>query len=137
MRCLIVDDDNSTRVMLQAYLCDVAVCNVANDGYEAIEAVQTSLEMSNPYDLICIDLMMPNMDGYDTIKVIRHLEREYSSKGFQAKIIVITALNLAEEKEALIAQGCLDFLVKPVVKTKLLKVLKNLGLIESNRGFKK
>jgi two-component system, chemotaxis family, chemotaxis protein CheY len=64
MRCLIVEDDFVGRKLMQKYLSDYGECDVAVDGEEAVEAFRQAVENETPYDLICLDIMMPNMNGH-------------------------------------------------------------------------
>ena len=133
MRCLIVEDDVTSRTLLQNFLADYAICNIAVDGYEAVELVQTALETEKPYDLICMDIMMPNMDGKDALKAIRQIEREYGvEEGKGAKVIMTTALNLPSEQADAYEQGCAAFIVKPVRKKKFFEVLEETGFFSEN-----
>lgn len=130
MRCLIVDDDITCRTLIQSFLADVATCSVALDGYEAIEAVQTALETGRGYHLICLDLMMPNMDGLDTVKVIRQLEKENGQQAGHSRILITTALNIPSELQQVIEHGADACLVKPLNRRKFLHTLVHLGLLD-------
>ena len=84
----------------------------------------------DPYNLICLDIMMPEMDGYEALKEIRRLEAERGIlSSFGAKVFMTTALdgvrNVAEAFESL----CDIYLLKPVEKPKLLAELRGLNLI--------
>ncbi len=63
MKSLIVEDDFTSRNLMQIYLADMGPCHVAVNGREAVEAVTESLNEQKPYDVICLDIMMPEMDG--------------------------------------------------------------------------
>ncbi len=130
MKTLIVEDDLTGRLLLQEILKGLGPCHVAINGVEAIEAVRISLDAKEPYDLICLDIMMPEMDGQQALLGIRNLEEErgiLSSKG--AKIIMTTALS--DGKNIIVAwKGLCDaYLVKPIDKNALLGELHKLGLI--------
>ena len=51
-------------------------CDIAKNGIEAVLAVKQALEEGAPYSLICLDIIMPRLDGYHTLKIIRRLEAE-------------------------------------------------------------
>jgi len=131
MRCLIVEDDFAARKLLQAHLCDFGECFIAVNGREAVDAVQEALAEGEPYDLICLDIMMPQMDGHDALEAIRKVEREHGvKKGDCAKVIMTTALNDPKNVMGAFREGCEAYIVKPVQKEKLLAEMEKLGVIQ-------
>ena len=103
MRILIAEDDFASRKMILKVLSVYGECDVTVDGMEAIDAFMMALEEENPYDLICLDVMMPIMDGYQALVGIRNLEKERNiPEEKTAKIIMTTALN--EEKNVKMAK---------------------------------
>mgnify|MGYP000957131206 CR=1 FL=1 len=64
MKALVVDDDFSNRLLLQRFLSELGEVNIAVDGEEAVEAVRLALATREPYQLICLDILMPQMDGF-------------------------------------------------------------------------
>lgn len=97
MRILIAEDDFASRKAILKFLSAYGECDVTVDGMEAIDAFMMALEEEDPYDLICLDVMMPVMDGYQALKNIRDIEREHNvDPADQARVIMTTALN--EEK---------------------------------------
>jgi len=132
MKYLIVEDDFAARRLLQRYLSGYGDCDVAVDGHEAIEAFRQALDENKPYDLICLDIMMPNMDGRDALKAIRQIEREHGILGLDGvKVIMTTALGDSKNIMGSFREGCEAYIVKPIRKEKLLEEMENLGLIES------
>ena len=63
MKTLIVEDDFTSRLLLQELLRRFGPCHVAVNGVEAVDAVTAALTANAPYDLICLDIMMPVMGG--------------------------------------------------------------------------
>jgi two-component system chemotaxis response regulator CheY len=132
MKCLVVEDDFAARKLLQIYLRDYDDCPVAVDGREAVEAVRKALDKSQPYDLICLDIVMPDVDGYEILKAIRRIEKEHgidSPDG--AKVIMTTALSDFKHVANAFRTGCEAYLVKPIRKEELFSEMEKLGLIES------
>jgi len=131
VKCLIVEDEFAARRLMQRYLSSYGDCDVAVDGYEAIEAFTQAMEEKETYDLICLDIMMPNLDGYEALTAIRKIESEHGIAGLDCvKVIMATALEGSKNIMKAFRQGCEAYIVKPVEKEKLLAEIEKLGLIE-------
>ncbi len=131
MKTLISEDDFISRVLLQEILKTYGPIHIAVNGREAVEAVRLALEAGEHYDLICMDIMMPEMDGHEAVRTIRDLEEArgiVSSEG--AKIIMVTALADLKNAMAAFHSLCDVYLTKPIRKAKLLEELQNLKLID-------
>ena len=130
MKCLIVEDDFTARNLMQEYLRDLGSCDVAVNGREAVESFKHSLDQDKPYDLICLDLMMPEMNGMGALKAIRRIEKECGVEGLNGvKVIVTTALSDSAQIKDAFKTGCEAYLVKPIRKESLLGEMEKLGLI--------
>lgn len=131
MKILIVDDDFTSRLLLQKLLAAYGECHIAVNGREAVEAICRARREGEPYDLACLDIMMPEMDGQGALKIIRAVESAAgitSSAG--VKIIMTTALGDLKNVSAAFSQLADAYLVKPIDKTTLLTKLRELALIE-------
>ncbi len=130
MKTLIAEDDFANRLLLQELLKKYGPVHTAFNGKEALEAVKLADQSGEPYDLICLDIMMPEMDGQEALKEIRAMEE---AKGLAisrwVKIIMTTALADKENVVEAIRGKCDAFLVKPIQKPKLLEELHRLNLI--------
>jgi two-component system chemotaxis response regulator CheY len=132
MKTLIVEDDFTSRLLMQELLKEYGLPHVAINGHEAVEAVRAALEAGQPYDLICLDIMMPGMDGLQALREIRALEDAkgiFSSEG--AKILMTTALTDMQKKIDAFAGLCDGYLSKPIHKARLLEELRKFNLIPS------
>jgi len=130
MKTLIVEDDFTSRLLLQELLKSYGPSHVPVNGREAVEAVRLALEAGEPYDLICLDIMMPEMDGQAALRNIRAQEEArgiISSHG--AKIVMTTALGDLKNVSAAYSGLCDAYLTKPIQKAKLLEELRKLKLI--------
>ncbi len=131
MKTLIVEDDFTSRLLLQEILKVYGPSHVAVNGKEAVAAVRLALAQNAPYDLVCMDIMMPEMDGQQALREIRELEEAkgiLSSSG--AKVVMITALTDVKNVSAAYRNLCDGYLTKPIEKSKLLEELRKLKLIE-------
>jgi len=132
MKILIVEDDFTNRKIMQKILSIYGDCDMAFDGNEAIEAFQQSLEENKPYDLICMDIMMPNMDGQEALTRIRKLEKDSGiATRKEVKVIMTTALDDPRNVVASLKSGASSYIVKPISKQKLFDEISKLGLIAS------
>jgi two-component system, chemotaxis family, chemotaxis protein CheY len=131
MKTLIVEDDFTSRVLLYELLRPFGEPHVAVNGEEALMAYRMSLESDAPYDLMCLDIMMPKMDGQHALKEIRRLEDEGGILvGRGVKVIMTTALEDKDNVLTAFRELCDAYLVKPISKQKLLEQLRAFGLIE-------
>ena len=130
MRILIVEDELISRQVLRELLAPYGQSDVAADGAQAISAFKRAFEESKPYDLICMDIVMPNIDGQQALKEIRSIEKEKGIRGSnKIKVIMTTALEDSKNVlDAFYYGGADAYLVKPIEKQKLLEEMSNLHL---------
>lgn len=130
MKTLIVDDDMSSRMVLQSMLHPYGESHAVVSGREAVEAVDSALKLGENYDLICLDIMMPDIDGHATLEQIRQLEEEHGILlGKGAKVVMTTALGDSKNFFGAFREQCDWYLVKPIEKPKLIDYLSRSGLI--------
>ncbi|OIQ51751.1 Response regulator MprA [Pseudodesulfovibrio hydrargyri] len=132
MRILIVEDEFTSRKLLTALLSDFGECDTASDGVECVDAFRKAIDEGRPYDLVCMDIMMPNKDGHQALKDIRAMEQEAGvSAADEAKVIMITALNDPKTVvRAYYKGGAAAYLPKPIEVESLYAILRNLALID-------
>jgi len=130
MRVLIAEDDFASRKSMMRFLSKYGECDVTVDGTEAVEAFIMALELNEGYDLVCLDIMMPVMDGYQALKKIRDIEKEKLVPEHEAvKIIMTTALNEGKNVTKAFDLGCNAYAGKPIDQEKFKNVLRKLELI--------
>ena len=114
LRFLIVEDEFISRYLLQEFLTPYGNSHVAIDGYEAILAFKNAMIEKKPYNLICLDIMMPGLDGRQVAKEIRRLEKEMGDN-VSCKVVMTTALDDQSIKDELLqAKHCNAYLTKPL-----------------------
>lgn len=120
LKILVVEDDAASRGLMQILLSEYGQCSYANNGSEAIEAVTTSLDEKEPFDLICLDIMMPEVDGLEALKMIRQLEEEKGlAEPDRAKVLMTTTASQVSKTMQAFHFGCSGYLVKPISKEKI------------------
>ena len=133
MKVLIVEDDFTSRILVEKYLAGYGTADSVADGEAAVEAFERAIEKDDPYDLVCLDIMLPKMDGQEVLKKLRSLEEEHKMSGSKAsKIIMTTALGDPQNIIKAFHEQCEGYLTKPIDKKKLLSELVKLGLIEED-----
>ena len=130
MRVLIAEDDFVSQKFMLGFLSKYGECDLTVDGMEAIDAFAMALEEKKAYDLICLDIMMPVLNGYQVLKRMRDLETELEiPDDKKAKIIVTTALNERRNVVKAFELGCTAYAGKPINYRKFEKVMKKMALI--------
>jgi len=131
LKILIVEDDFYSRQFLQRVLSPYGECDIAVNGEEAVMAYEKSLSEEFPYDLICLDLLMPVMDGHEALKRIREIEDVRGIYGDDCvKVIVTSALDDKRNMLTAYTQGCEGYITKPIRKEVLLDKIGELGLFD-------
>ncbi len=134
MKILIAEDDFASRMVLSKFISQYGECDLVMDGLEAIDAYMMAMKEKDPYDLICLDIMMPKVDGVKVLKAIRDLE---DKKGIlpekRAKIVMTTALAETEFVTKAFEYDCDAYAAKPINAKKLLEVMMKLGLISDKK----
>ena len=130
MKTLIVEDDFTNRLLLQTLLARYGECHIAVNGKESVEAFRLATVNAVPYDLVCMDILMPEMDGKEAVKQLRALEEQYGVLPSRtAKIIMTTAVTDVKEVVRSFKEMCDAYLFKPIDAAELLRQLKAFELI--------
>ena len=125
MKILIAEDDFATRKLLFNLLKDFGECDLTVDGLEAVEAFMLARKEKEPYDLVCLDIMMPKVDGTSALRAIRDIEKDQKVEK-PTKVIIISALDEQQIVEDSFSKGSVSYAVKPLNTEKFLQVVKKL-----------
>lgn len=129
LKILIADDQFLNRKILMKMLEKYASMDVAANGQEALEAVKLAYEENEPYDLVLLDIMMPEMTGQETLLAIREHEQEHNILTLDGvRVIMVTALSDSKSIMKAFRSGCESYIVKPVTKDALFSEMEKLGL---------
>lgn len=130
MKILVVEDDFASRQFLSKFLSQYGTVDITVDGLEALDAYLLAVNDNSPYDFICLDIMMPKVDGVKVLKAIRDYE---TSKGLtpdkRVKVVMTTALQETSLVKQSFEIGCEAYAAKPIDTEKLIEVMQKLGLI--------
>ncbi len=129
MKILIVEDDVTSRVLLEEVLRKFGKVHTAADGSAAVDAFGNALAVSEPFDLICLDIMLPELDGREVLRQIRGMEEAAGiTSTHGAKIVMTTALDHVKSVTQSFHGLCDAYLCKPVDKGKLVALLRRFQL---------
>lgn len=111
-RVLVAEDNPANQVLIQAMLSKMNIQpRIANDG-----ALAVKIATEEPFDLIFMDIQMPNLNGYQATQILK-------KKGIKAPIIALTAHAMEGDRQKCLDAGCDDYLSKPVNKGNLSEML--------------
>ncbi len=114
---LIVDDRRDIRFLSKHILGKAgATITEAEDGLIAIATVKQALTDGKSFDLILLDMQMPNLDGYETAKALRKLD-------YTGPIIALTADAMQGDMNKCLEAGCNDYLSKPIDAQRMLQLV--------------
>jgi two-component system, chemotaxis family, chemotaxis protein CheY len=130
MKTLVVEDDFTGRLVLQEMLSGYGTVHIAVNGTEALEAFRRAAATTAPYDLVCLDIMMPEMDGHQVLQEIREFEEARGISGPAAvKVFMTSALSDGKNVFKAFREQCEAYLVKPIDRQKLVAQLRTFNLI--------
>ena len=130
MKTLIVEDEMLSRTLLLEILRPFGTVHVAVNGKEAIEAVRAALATEQPYQLICLDIQLPDLDGIAVLKEVRLEEKRAKlNPRLLSKILMTTGMS----DKAIVAQAieaqCNGYMLKPYDSDRIVQQLRTFGLI--------
>ena len=130
MRILVAEDDMVIRLLLKRFFGVYGDVVTAANGVEAMELLSSSVFDHEPFDLVCLDIIMPGFDGQEVLEKYRNLEAEMGIGGFErSKIFMITGLDGAGDIMRAFSGQADDYLIKPFDKEQLENKLREHELI--------
>ena len=116
-RVLLAEDGEDNQELLGNHLRTAgAEVTLAHNGRVAVDRVKAALAASVPFDLVLMDMQMPELDGYGAT-------RELRAAGVATPIVALTANAMAEDRGKCLAAGCTEYLAKPVERHQLLEMI--------------
>ena len=133
MRILVVDDDAPNRKLLKDIVSRLGECDAAEGGQNALSAFEKAWQDWRPFNLIFLDVLMPDMDGRQVLLKIREIEKEKKmSEQHRARIIMVTGVSEEETVKDCLRNGCDAFIVKPIDIELVFEKIKKFGFMTSN-----
>jgi CheY-like chemotaxis protein len=116
-RVLLAEDGPDNQRLLSLFLRNAGLSvDVAGNGRVAVERVQAAATAQTPYDLVLMDMQMPEMDGYSATRALREA-------GYGGRIIALTAHAMKGDRERCMAAGCDEYAAKPIQRATLLQLM--------------
>ena len=126
MKSLVVDDIEVNCRTLKAVLAPYGECDTANDARTTVHLFQKGWEADDPYDLICLDILMPDIDGLKLLQVLRQAEEKMGLEGDrQARIVMVTGSDSAEHHRRARTLGCDAVITKPIHRDDIIQLVKD------------
>ena len=111
---MIVDDDIVSRKVLHQIMSEVGVCHEFDSGDVALYAFETAITDKQPYNLVMLDINMPDMDGFEVMNRIHDIEMMKRTKPEKrVKIVMVTERNERSAVMQAVEAHCDDYVVKP------------------------
>ena len=130
MKILIVDDELVSRRKMAIILRELGDCRAVENGNAAVRSFTEAIENGAPYDLVTLDISLPDMDGTTVLKMIRDLEKGNAiPEDACAKVLMVTAHGDQATVMSSISAGCNDYIKKPFTLERILHKLAKMGLV--------
>ncbi|MBP3505097.1 MAG: response regulator [Lachnospiraceae bacterium] len=130
MNILIVEDDFVSRKFMTKFLSKYGTCQTAEDGELAINMYKEAVKSGKPFDLICMDILMPKLDGYETLEQIRKFEEEQGfTRQQEVKVIMTSGMDTSTNAMKAFELGCVAYTSKPIDIVQFDNLLQELHLI--------
>ncbi len=130
LKILVAEDDEANRKFLSKLLAKFGEVTVVADGFQAVKSYMQAMDDKEPYQLVCLDVMMPRIDGYKALDAIRDLENKNAlTAGERAKIIMISALDEGGFDEELAGNQYDCYMSKPIDILEFEMNLKRMNLL--------
>ncbi len=133
MKILIIDDELVSRSKMNSLMRCFGICKAVDNGEEAIDLFKEAWRTGRPFDLVTLDINMPDIDGFEVLLALRDFERVLEvEKVRQSIIIMVTAQSDKQNVFTCLKAGCDDYIVKPFNIKLIREKLEKFGIDEIN-----
>jgi len=130
MKILVVDDELVSRMKMKRIMDSLGECKEADMGSQAVALFRDAWKREAPFDLITLDITMPELDGTQVLQQIREYEKAGDIPGEkQAKVFMVTGQSDRNTIVSCIRAGCNDYIMKPFSLQTVMKKLFDNGLV--------
>lgn len=130
MDFLIIEDDAITAMVLEEMLSEFGKSEVVENGIFGLEKIEDKLKSKESFDVVFLDIMLPERSGQDILADIRNLDEKYNRKGLDmTKVIMSTALDDYENIKKAFNNLCEGYIIKPFDKEKITKALIDIDVL--------
>jgi two-component system chemotaxis response regulator CheY len=129
IRSLIVDDELVSREKLRIVMSRYGACECVADAASAVKAFVSAWNDWAPFDLLTMDIGLPDKNGVELLKAIRQLEQSHNvGERHRARVIMVTSSAERALVEQCVQAGCNDYIVKPVNAATICAKLEGMSL---------
>ena len=129
MNILVIEDDSTTHELIKTILSAYNDVVIEETGMAGIERFTDAMINFTYFDVVMVDLGLPDIDGTYTLKLLKRFEKVKAiNSSNQAKIIAMTATADENKVKECLMSGCSGFIIKPVTKENLNKALSPYGV---------
>jgi two-component system chemotaxis response regulator CheY len=126
---LIADDSEINRLVVNKVLSPYGTTVMVADGKAGYDAFIATQKSDKPFTLVCLDIMMPEIDGMTLLKMMRKFEQtENIPAERKATIVMTTALGDKEHVVQAIEAGCDGYILKPYDRSKIISRMRQIGV---------
>lgn len=135
LKIMVVDDDFVSRTKMQAILADLGECKPCDGGQMAVAAFVDAHHKKVPFDIITLDIDMPDMSGKEALRIIRNKELRLGlESASRVKILMVTAMSDRQSVLVSLRAGCDGYVTKPFDKVMMLEKFKTFGLLPDSKS---
>lgn len=129
-RILIIEDDPICSKLLSSALTIIGECFTSDNGEKGLEIALNAINSNKPFDLICLDIMLPGLNGRDVLKILRSAEdsNEFKRKN-RSQIVMVTGKTDSSSILGAFNEGCEAYLMKPIDLKKLRQIVRKFNLL--------